>query len=130
MKTQLIVDRKTRKVICTAFSYGKRHDFRLFKESNTHIHPKILAKTDTGYLGIRKLHANSIHPIKCKRKQKLTKEEKNFNHQVASERALNENVIGFLKRFHILSDKYRNRRKRFGLRVNLIAGICNFDIDA
>jgi hypothetical protein len=121
------VDRKSKKIICTAFSNGRRHDFRLFKESKTHIHPKTLAKTDTGYVGIKKIHANSIHPIKRRRKQKLTREEKCFNRQVSSDRALNENVIGFIKRFHILSDKYRNRRKRFGLRLNLIAGICNFD---
>ncbi|MCL2514075.1 MAG: IS5/IS1182 family transposase, partial [Oscillospiraceae bacterium] len=30
--------------------------------------------------------------------------------------------------FKILSERYRNRRKRFGLRFNLIAGICNFDM--
>ena len=122
------MDRKSRKIICTAFSNGKRHDFRFFKESKTHIHPKTLAETDTGYVGIKKIHANSVHPIKRRQKQKLSKEEKHFNRQISSGRALNENVIGFVKRFHILSDKYRNRRKRFGLRVNLIAGICNFDI--
>jgi len=33
-----------------------------------------------------------------------------------------------LKRFKILSDKYRNRRKRFGLRFNLIAGIQNWEL--
>jgi hypothetical protein len=43
-------------------------------------------------------------------------------------RALNENVIGFVKRFKIISDKYSNRRKRFGLRFNLIAGNCNKDL--
>ena len=122
------MDRKSKTIICTAFSNGKRHDFRIFKESKTRIHPETLAKTDTGYVGIKKIHANSIHPIKRRRKQKLSKDEKRFNRQVSSDRALNENVIGFIKRFHILSDKYRNRRKRFGLRVNLIAGICNFDI--
>ncbi|HEV2601212.1 MAG TPA: IS5/IS1182 family transposase, partial [Candidatus Babeliales bacterium] len=37
-------------------------------------------------------------------------------------------VIGMIKRFKIVSDKYRNRRKRFGLRFNLIAGICNFEL--
>jgi len=122
------VDRKTKKIICTAFSHGKRHDFRLFKESKTHIHPETLAETDTGYVGLKKIHANSIHPVKRRRKHKLTKDEKRFNRQVSSDRALNENIIGFMKRFHIFSDKYRNRRKRFGLRVNLIAGICNFDV--
>ncbi|HEV8052481.1 MAG TPA: IS5/IS1182 family transposase, partial [Parachlamydiaceae bacterium] len=29
------------------------------------------------------------------------------------------------KRFKIISDRYRNRRKRFGLRFILIAGIHN-----
>jgi hypothetical protein len=46
-----------------------------------------------------------------------------------SERVLNENVIGVLKRFHIIADKYRNRRKRFGLRFNLIAGIYNYELE-
>ncbi|MDE3017316.1 MAG: IS5/IS1182 family transposase, partial [Pseudomonadota bacterium] len=39
-----------------------------------------------------------------------------------------ENVIRFLKRFHILTDRYRNRRKRFGLRFNLIAAIYNQEL--
>lgn len=38
-----------------------------------------------------------------------------------------EHVIRFVKRFRILSECYRNRRKRFALRFSLIAGICNFD---
>ena len=28
----------------------------------------------------------------------------------------------------LMSDRYRNRRKRFGLRFNLIAGIYNFEV--
>ncbi|SPR12179.1 IS5 family transposase ISOt6 [Orientia tsutsugamushi] len=41
---------------------------------------------------------------------------------------MNENVIGMLKRFKIIADKYRNRRKRFGLRFNLISCIYNFEL--
>ncbi|MGL4825804.1 MAG: IS5/IS1182 family transposase, partial [Alphaproteobacteria bacterium] len=37
-------------------------------------------------------------------------------------------VIGLLKRFKIISDRYRNRRRRFALRFNLIAGIYNWEI--
>ncbi|TRU67645.1 MAG: IS5/IS1182 family transposase, partial [Microcystis viridis Mv_BB_P_19951000_S68] len=33
-----------------------------------------------------------------------------------------------LKRFRILSSRYRNRRRRFGLRFNLIAGIYNYEL--
>jgi hypothetical protein len=50
------------------------------------------------------------------------------NREISSERVVNENVIGSLKRFKIVSDRYRNRRKRFGLRFNLIAGIHNFEL--
>ena len=35
--------------------------------------------------------------------------------------------MGFLKRFKIIADKYRNRRRRFGLRFNLIAAIYNME---
>jgi hypothetical protein len=61
--------------------------------------------------------------------RKNTFEEKRTNRAISSERALNENVIGRLKRFRILTDKYRNRRKRFGLRFNLIAGIYNWETE-
>ncbi|MDN5248453.1 MAG: IS5/IS1182 family transposase, partial [Wolbachia endosymbiont of Tyrophagus putrescentiae] len=33
-----------------------------------------------------------------------------------------------LKRFKIIADRYRNRRKRFGLMFNLIAGVYNFEL--
>jgi len=51
-----------------------------------------------------------------------------MNREISSERVGNEHAIGFIKRFKILSERYRNRRKRFGLRFNLIAGICNFEL--
>jgi len=44
-------------------------------------------------------------------------------------RILAEHVIGKLKVFRILSERYRNRRKRFGLRFNLIAAIYNFELE-
>ncbi len=122
------MDKKTKGIICTAFSNGKRHDFKLFKESKTRIHPEIKTITDTGYQGIQKLHRKSELPKKKSKKNPLTKEDKKKNQELASERVVNENVIGMLKRFKILTDKYRNRRKRFGLRFNLIAGIYNLEL--
>lgn len=123
------MDKKTKQVICTAFSNGKRHDFRLFKESKTKINPDIKVITDTGYQGIQKLHKKSELPKKKTKKNPLTKEYKKQNKKLARERVANENVIGMIKRFKIISDKYRNRRKRFGLRFNLIAGIYNMELE-
>ena len=128
MKTLVIVDKADKSIICTAFANGKRHDFKLFKESDIRIDPEIIVKTDTGFVGIDKIHANSVFPKKRSKNNPLTKEDKQSNREISSERVANEHGIGFVKRFKILSERYRNRRKRFGLRFNLIAGICNFDI--
>lgn len=128
LKTQLIVGKKKKEIICTNFANGKRHDFRLFKESGVLIQPKIKILTDTGYQGLHKLHHNSEFPKKKTKRNPLTKEDKKRNRGLSSERALNENVIGMVKRFKIITDRYRNRRKRFGLRFNLIAGLYNFEL--
>ena len=122
------MDKESRKIICTAFCNGKRHDFRLFKESKTHIHSQINALIDSGYLGLQKLHAKTQMPKKKSKKKPLTEEDKKINKRLSSERVINENVIGLLKRFKIIADRYRNRRKRFGLRFNLIVGIYNLEL--
>jgi len=67
-------------------------------------------------------------PKKKSKKHPLTKETKKDNRVISRERVINENVIGMLKRFKIIADRYRNRRKRFGLRFNLITGIYNYEI--
>jgi len=122
------VDKKSQQIICTSFANGKRHDFRLFKESRTRIHPAISVVTDTGYQGLQKIHLKTQMPKKKSKKNPLTKEEKRNNQQISKERVVNENVIGSLKRFKIIADRYRNRRKRFALRFNLIAGIYNLEL--
>lgn len=113
------MDKKSQQIICTAFSNGKRHDFRMFKESETRIHSAITVLADTGYQGLQKIHSNTLMPKKRSKKNPLTQEDKKNNQQLSKDRVLNENVIGSLKRFKILSDRYRNRRKRFSLRFNL-----------
>jgi hypothetical protein len=100
----------------------------LYKESKTHVHPRIKLLTDTGYQGIHKIHPYSGLPKKKTKKKPLTKQEKQKNKQLSRERVLNENVIGRIKRFKIIADRYRNRRKRFGLRFTLICAIYNLEL--
>jgi hypothetical protein len=130
MKTLVVVCKKTRKIICVFCCNGKKHDFRLFKESRIRMLERIIAKVDTGFIGIHKFHKNSELPKKKSKKRPLSKEDKVSNRAISSSRATNKHVIGFVKRFKILAERYRNRRKRFGLRFNLLAGICNFDVVA
>lgn len=122
------MDKKSTQIICTNFSNGKKHDFRLFKESRIYWNEEIRGVTDTGYTGIKKIRRNAVLPKRASKNHPLTKQEKEENRAISSERALNENVIGKLKRFKIMAERYRNRRRRFGLRFNLIAGIHNHEI--
>jgi len=124
-----VVDKQTAKIICTTLSNGKRHDFRLLKESNVRCKKETLVIVDTGYQGLQKLHAYTQLPKKKTRRNPLTCNDKKNNRELASKRVLNENVIGKLKRFKIIADRYRNRRKRFALRFNLIAAIYNLEIE-
>ena len=115
--------------MATAFSEGKKHDFKLFKESGQGIVQTITCLADSGYQGMTKIHKNSQTPKKKSKHHPLTKEEKAVNRALAKARIYGEHVIGKLKIFRILKERYRNRRKRFGLRFNLIASIYNLSLE-
>lgn len=93
------------------------------------MHPDTNIITDSGYQGLQKIHANTDLPKKNTKKKKLTKADKKANRLLAIKRAFNEQVNGVVKVFKIVAEKYRNRRKRFNLRMNLIAGIYNFELN-
>ena len=119
------MDKGSRRILATAFSEGKRHDFKLFKDSEFRCAKSVRLVCDSGYAGLQKLHPNSETPLKSTKYTPLTAKDKAYNRSLARERILNEHVIRYLKRFKILQGRYRNRRKRFGLRFNLIAAIYN-----
>lgn len=126
----MIINQRTLEIIATAFGNGSTHDFRLFKESYAGMVQSIRCLADTSYLGLANAHANSQIPAKKSKLHALTREQKAANRTLASQRIFCEHIIGRLKVFHILSDRYRNRRKRFNLRFNLIAAIYNLELHA
>lgn len=86
------------------------------------------ALADAGYQGLVAIHANSQTPAKNTKLHPLSAEQKASNRTLSRKRILIENIIRKLKIFRILSERYRNRRKRFGLRFNLIAAIYNLEL--
>ena len=89
-------------------------------------HVRCLA--DAGYQGLADLHTNSQTPQKKSKHHPLTIEQKVANRELARQRIYVEHVIRRVKIFRILSERYRNRRKRFGLRFNLIASLYNLEL--
>lgn len=112
----------------TDFCRGRKHDFQMFKESKVALPDQTLVLADSGYLGLDKIHENCQIPAKNSKLHRLTKEQKKENRALSRKRILIENIIRKLKVFRILSERYRNRRKRFGLRFNLISAIYNFEL--
>ena len=114
-------------IICTAVSVSNTHDFKLFQQSRLPIKKETNVKVDTGYLGIATQHSNTDIPKKKSKLHPLTKKDRLANKLKASARITVEHVNAKIKTFKILDEKYRNRRKRFGLRFNLICALINFD---
>jgi hypothetical protein len=123
-----VVAQNTGEILCTAHGKGKEHDFRIFKNSKLRLREDIECLGDKGYQGIHKVHAKSWLPQKKPRGGELSREDKKINQELAKSRVVVEHINRKLKVFKILSDRYRNRRKRFGLRFNLIAGLYNYEL--
>lgn len=124
----MIIDQKTLVILATAFCNGKKHDFQLFKATYAGIAPEVICLADSGYQGIAALHEKSETPTKKSKHHPLTAEQKERNRSLSQKRIFCEHVIGKLKIFRILKERYRNRRQRFGLRFNLISALYNLSL--
>jgi hypothetical protein len=144
--------------LTTNFGKGRTHDFDIFKTNKRTLTALSQSKKLGDKAYISKTHKDS-HQIQTPHKRprsknkkgsglgspeqslattksnpqpqktKLTKEQKAFNKAFSKIRIGIEHTFAHFKKFQILSKPYRNRRKRFGLRFNLIAGIYNFELD-
>ena len=96
-------------------------------EVGSAVREDIKVQADSGFQGIAEYHANSETPKKKPKGGQLTDEEKAENKRLSIERMLIEHINAKVKVFKITASKYRNRRRRFVLRMSLICGIINFE---
>ncbi len=127
IKTQVEIGLDSLLIYSIDFAKGSVHDFNLFKNSKPDYNPTNPILVDMGYLGILKIHKNSLIPIKSSKLHKLDDNEKWYNNEVSKLRIAVEHVNAYLKKFKIVSTRYRNRRKKFKLFMTLICGIYNFE---
>jgi len=113
-----MVNQLTLEIIAAACGQGRMHDFRLFKEDYA------------GMAAHVRGHANSEAPAKKSKPHPLAVEQKNADRELARQSIFCEHIIGRLKIFRILSERYRNRRKRFCLRFNPVAAVYSFELQA
>jgi hypothetical protein len=124
LKTEIRVTRKGRIVHVSKSRPGSVHDFKLHKTEPL-IPKETRAFADSGYQGLDKLHIQTELPYKATKTKPLDKEEKEYNQALSRLRVVVEHILGDIKTFRILADRYRNKRKRYGIKFKIIAGIVN-----
>ena len=102
---------------------GSMHDFELHKKEPP-VPRGARVYVDSGYQGLDKRHRDTELPYKRK-KGKLEKEDRIYNRSLSSFRVKVENILAQIKVFKIIGERYRNKRRRYGVKMNIIAGIVN-----
>ncbi len=124
LKTEIRTTLKGRIVHVSKTQPGSAHDFKVFKlERPPPVETRVYV--DAGYQGIADIHHNAEFPYKTSKNTPLDPEEKAYNAALSRLRVKVEHVFAQLKTFKILSDRYRNKRKRYGVKFNIIAGLVN-----
>ncbi|TXH70316.1 MAG: hypothetical protein E6Q85_07985 [Thiothrix sp.] len=124
LKFQLVVDEATESTLQVALAQTQVHDVTLARQ---HTDPLPDRNAVLGGLRVSRLSVGrwSVRPFKNPKRRALEPEEKAFNQCLAQVHVQIEHHIRSLKTFRILKGVYRERRQRFELRLNLIAGLVN-----
>jgi hypothetical protein len=107
---------------------GKMHDKKIADTMYSFPKPCVLYQ-DTGYQGFRPDGVIPEQSVKKPKGRSLTREEKEYNRQVASFRIRVEHAIGSAKRLRIVKDECRLRANNFVNRIfKTCAALHNFRI--
>ncbi|CJG80317.1 transposase [Streptococcus pneumoniae] len=127
MKAQAIVTSQGR-IVSLDIAVNYCHDMKLFKMSRRNIGQTGKTLADSNYQGLMKIYPQAQTPRKSSKLKPLTVKDKAYNHALSKERSKVESILAKVKTFKMFSTTYRNHRKRFGLRMNLSAGIINHEL--
>ncbi len=86
-------------------------------------------RRDSSYQGLAARHQQTCLPIKKPRGSELSREQKAHNRSLGRFRIAVEHVVCSFKVWRILKETHRNRRRRFSLHFNLIAGLLNAGLE-
>ena len=125
LKAQVIFNPRLKKFVSIQVESGRKNDLTSARKylKELIIYPCIMA--DLTYKGFHNIKSKLLITIKKPKNLSLPKRAKQINKEISRRRIVIEHINCQLKYFRILTECYRNRWKRFGLRFNLIAGIYN-----
>lgn len=100
---------------------GSMHDKKLYDHTKMYGNIRIRKRGDLAYLG-----TGMLIPFKKPKNGELTDKQKQFNRQFSKLRIIVEHAFAHMKKFRILSYRFRNPIGRYNLIIKNIAGLRNF----
>lgn len=125
IKNEIIITDKGKIVSASNSVPGRVHDYALRKRGPP-LPRNSRAYADSGFQGLQDDHLDTEIPYKKSKKHPLTKEEKVYNHALSRFRVRVEHKIAQIKRFRMLSDRFRYPRFSHTAKFAIVAGIVNF----
>jgi len=121
----LIVCCLTGLILAVRCSRGTTHDCQILKKSRLQINQHACIKVDKGFQGITELYPKAEAPFKASKHHPLTKEQKQFNRQLAKEPIVVEHQNRECKIFRICKEQYRGKHKNYEKTWKLVSAIVN-----
>lgn len=115
-------------ILAVRSARGSMHDLKIMKTSKLEITEGANIKTDKGFQGIQKLYPNAETPHKASKHHPLTKEQKQYNRQLAKERTMVEHRNRECKIFKICKEQYRGKHKNYEKTWKLVSAIVNLKL--
>ena len=112
------------------YKKGRRHDYDVYKENHPLTPKDVLNVFDLGYLGVEKDFPEQMSsiPIRKKRQQHLSQQERERNKSHSIKRIVIEHTICRLKKYRIMSDVFRNKLRKYNRISDIVAGLVNYRI--
>ena len=129
IKTQLIIDKHGRILDISESVEGKKSDYKLLQASGVLKWVRNLKLyLDSGYQGINSdfPELDATIPRKKPRGKPQSRSNKIFNKKLSRIRVKVENTIAKLKKFRVLSEKYRHNLKEYNSIFRMVASLINF----
>lgn len=121
IKTQIAVTPQGTIMSVSQSVKGSVHDKKLYDQTKMYANMKIKKRGDLAYLG-----TGMLIPFKKSKNGELTDKQKQFNRQFSKLRIIVEHVFAHMKKFRILSYRFRNPIGGYNLIIKNIAGLRNF----
>jgi hypothetical protein len=136
VKTQVIVDARSKRILHVSKTVeGKKHDFRLFKETvcPTATDGGHVLLADSGYQGLQDQFPNLSSAKVVKKRFRgappLTRQERKQNRLLSKTRIFVEHAIGRLKQYKVLDHVFRHRLNRYNPIFRAVASITNLKLE-